>query len=185
MSRTELVIISSNEQLKEVFILITRLAEQDGSESSNIWLKLIGQGVVVAMVDFGRTSTLLMCWSQQIRHGEWWWRHNLWILVRGWWRWQPWCSYCIVCWRLESVNKVVVVVIQEGWRPSYFTYKVPPTHFCPPIILPMSLGTFDWNFCPPQKFLISSWVLGTQDCLPRGPLWVGWVPKFGVTTRAS
>jgi hypothetical protein len=71
MSRTELVIISSNEQLKEVFILITRLAEQDGSESSNIWLKLIGQGVVVAMVDFGRTSTLLMCWSQQIRHGEW------------------------------------------------------------------------------------------------------------------
>ena len=37
MSRTELVIISSNEQLKEVFILITRLTEQDGSESSNTY----------------------------------------------------------------------------------------------------------------------------------------------------
>jgi hypothetical protein len=35
-----------------------------------LWRKLIGQGLV-AVVNFGLTTTLLMCWWQQIRQGEW------------------------------------------------------------------------------------------------------------------
>ena len=58
---------------------------------------------------------LLMCWWRQIRQGKWWCRHNLWILVRGWWSRRPWRSYCSVCSRLESANKVVVAVMRSSW----------------------------------------------------------------------